>query len=479
MQRDRQLTDGSADDLQTMQTFHYSQELKRTLKLFASFAVAFSFISITTGIFTNYSFVLNTAGPLGIWTWPIVGLGQFFVGLVFAELAGKIPLSGYSYQWVSRMAGPGWGWFVGWVGVCFLVLVVPAVDSGLAPILASVLGIEPTQSHLNMIVIGILLIQALLNIYGVRLASSINNIAVFTEAVGIIGLTVLLGILAVIHHAPIQLLFHPGAEHQGYQLSNFVMASLIGAFTLVGFEAAANLSEETIHASKTVPKAILTSLILSGVFGTLFLIAATLSIPDVALITKSDNPLPAVIEANLGSWIGTAFLVLVIISIFACGLVIMTSGSRLIYAMARDNAFFFSSLFKKISPTTGVPVPATVMLLIIGILATLFSNSLTLLVGAASVLPAILYLITVASYTWGGHRLPDLTHAFSLGRWGRVVAWLAIVWLVVEIGILTIPSEFHKVTLVAAALLAIGVLFYFGLFRRRIVAGEAGVHPVE
>ncbi|MDI3257935.1 MAG: amino acid permease [Kyrpidia sp.] len=453
--------------------------MKRTLKLFASFAVAFSFISITTGIFTNYGFVLNTAGPLGIWTWPIVSLGQLLVALVFAELAGKIPLTGYSYQWVSRMAGPGWGWFVGWVGICFLVLVVPAVDSGLAPILAGVLGIEPTQGHLNTIVIGILLLQALLNIYGVRLASSINNIAVFTETAGVIGLTVVLGILAVVHHAPVQLLFHPGTEQQGYQLANFIKASLIGAFTLVGFEAAANLSEETVHASKTVPKAILTSLVLSGVFGTLFLTAATLSIPDVALITNSPNPLPAVIESNLGTWIGTAFLVLVIISIFACGLVIMTSGSRLIYAMARDNVFFFSSFFKKISPTTGVPVPATVLLLVIGILATLFSNSLTLLVGATSVLPAILYLITVASYTWGRHRLPDVTHGFSLGRWGRLVAWLAMLWLVAEIGILTVPAEFHQVTLVAGILLAVGALFYVGIFRRRIAEGKAGVHPVE
>ena len=54
------------EDAAVLQAFHYKQELKRTIQLFGSFAVAFSAISITTGIFTNYSFILSTAGPMGI-----------------------------------------------------------------------------------------------------------------------------------------------------------------------------------------------------------------------------------------------------------------------------------------------------------------------------------------------------------------------------------------------------------------------------
>ena len=70
---------------QTLQKFGYRQEYKRELKRFASFAVGFSFISITTGIFTTYGAVLNWGGPLGIWTWPIVIIGQVFVALIFGS----------------------------------------------------------------------------------------------------------------------------------------------------------------------------------------------------------------------------------------------------------------------------------------------------------------------------------------------------------------------------------------------------------
>jgi amino acid transporter len=83
-------------------------------------------VSITTGIFTTYGFVLANSGPLGIWTWPLVIVGQLFVSLVFAALATRMPLAGYSYQWVSRLANPKVGWLIGWVSFIFLIVDVVA-----------------------------------------------------------------------------------------------------------------------------------------------------------------------------------------------------------------------------------------------------------------------------------------------------------------------------------------------------------------
>src|SRR6266851_8685410 len=81
-----------------LQRFGYRQEFRRELKRFTSFAVVFSFISITTGIFTLYGSVLNWGSPLGVWTWPIDVLGQVVVALVFAALAFPwlaIPINGH------------------------------------------------------------------------------------------------------------------------------------------------------------------------------------------------------------------------------------------------------------------------------------------------------------------------------------------------------------------------------------------------
>ena len=124
MQRDNAFS----EDEKIVEAFNYKQELKRSLKSFSSFAIAFSFISITTGIFTNYKFVIQTGGPAGIWSWPITIIGQLLVALVFAELVGIIPISGYSYQWLKRLSTPFLSWITGWISFSFLILVIPAVD---------------------------------------------------------------------------------------------------------------------------------------------------------------------------------------------------------------------------------------------------------------------------------------------------------------------------------------------------------------
>jgi amino acid transporter len=72
-------------------------------------------MSVLMGVFANYGYVLGKAGPFGLWTWLIVGVGQLLVALVFAEMAGRIPLTGALYNWNSKLSHPGIGWFVGWL----------------------------------------------------------------------------------------------------------------------------------------------------------------------------------------------------------------------------------------------------------------------------------------------------------------------------------------------------------------------------
>ncbi|HMG65723.1 MAG TPA: hypothetical protein VK599_22485, partial [Streptosporangiaceae bacterium] len=61
----------NAADEQLLTQFGYKQELKRTLKLFSMFAISFSVISVTTGIFTNFAFATSEFGAASIWLWPV------------------------------------------------------------------------------------------------------------------------------------------------------------------------------------------------------------------------------------------------------------------------------------------------------------------------------------------------------------------------------------------------------------------------
>src|SRR5207248_10596694 len=195
------LTDNtqSFSEDQTLRKFGYQQEYKRELKRFASFAVGFSFISITTGIFTTYGSVLISSGPLGIWTWPLVIIGQLFVSLVFATLASRIPLAGYTYQWASRLANPKVGWLIGWISFFFLIVDVVAVDYAVASaVLPKLLGYTESAQNAWLATAIVIAVQMLLIIFSTLWSTRVNNVAVGTEVVGIIGLALLLVIVGAV-----------------------------------------------------------------------------------------------------------------------------------------------------------------------------------------------------------------------------------------------------------------------------------------
>src|SRR5260370_3725865 len=93
----------AASDEGINQSFGYKQELRRALRLFSLYAVAFSIISITTGLFANYGFGLAHLGAAMIWLWPVAAIGQMLVALVVAQLGTRIPLAAYSYQCCARL----------------------------------------------------------------------------------------------------------------------------------------------------------------------------------------------------------------------------------------------------------------------------------------------------------------------------------------------------------------------------------------
>src|SRR5207245_9073762 len=98
---------------------------------FRSFPVAVSVHSVPTGLFPPFLFALTTGGTRSIWTWPIVIAGQALVALVYGALSIRVPLSGYSYQWASRLANPHVGWWFGWMSFAFLTVVTVSVVYGL------------------------------------------------------------------------------------------------------------------------------------------------------------------------------------------------------------------------------------------------------------------------------------------------------------------------------------------------------------
>ena len=200
--------------------FGYKQELKRSLGLGSSFAVAFSYISPSTGIFTLFALGLTTIGGVFIWTWPVVAAGQFLVALNFAEVSSHYPVAGSVFQWTKYLASRTYSWFTGWIylfaGILTVTAVVATIPIALIPALNG-LGwhsLNAASLHTQLVVaLIILVIITVLNIYGVRLVAVINNTGVVFEILGMFVFAIVL------------LIFH---NHQGFQWSPTAAACTSG-----------------------------------------------------------------------------------------------------------------------------------------------------------------------------------------------------------------------------------------------------------
>jgi amino acid transporter len=165
--------------------------VRRTLGPFQVFAISFAFISVAVGIFGTYDDVLKNAGPAGIWLWPIVAVGQILIALVIAQFAARIPLSGSSYQWASRLANPKIGWLFGWLSFCYLAAGVVTADDALASTaLMPLFGMEADENTSRVITLVVLVIQAVLAVLSTRLVALITSAAVGLELIIVVVLTV-------------------------------------------------------------------------------------------------------------------------------------------------------------------------------------------------------------------------------------------------------------------------------------------------
>jgi urea carboxylase system permease len=417
-------------DEQELARFGYRQELKRSLGLFSSFAVAFSYISPSTGIFALFGLGLSTIGGVFFWSWPIVAAGQFIIALSFAEVASHIPIAGSVYQWSKYLAGKTHAWFTGWIylfaGILTITAVAVTLPIALIPALNG-MGWHMANSLHNqrLMALVFMIVVTVLNIYGVRAVSLINNVGILFE---ILGMVVFAFILALFHnHQGAGVIFHSGSTN--VTMSTFLLAMFMSLFVIYGFDTAATLAEETKNPRKEAPKAILYSIGGAFVIGGIFIWAMLMAVPNLNDGIKGALSPSAIIDANFSNAFATTYLVVVSIAIFICLLAIQANVMRLCFGMARDDQLPASSSLSKVSPKLHTPWVACVVVTLLAALPLVQYAGAGILAIAAT---ALIYL----SYALGGLAIlrarmngwPHRDAPFKLGKWGMPVSLLGLAW---------------------------------------------------
>jgi len=426
------VSSGHERDSADLARFGYKQELRRSLGTFSSFAVAFSYISPSTGIFTLFALGLTTLGGVFIWTWPVVALGQFIVALNFAEVSSHYPVAGSVFQWTKYLSSRSYSWFTGWIylfaGILTVTAVVATIPLALIPALNGLGwhslngGDLHTQEAVALIT---LVLITVLNIYGVRLVAIINNTGVLFEILGMFVFAIIL--MAFHNHQGFHVVTNSAGIHVGP--SSFLAAMFMSLFVIYGFDTASTLAEETRDPRRAAPKAVLGSVIGAFIIGGVFLLGTLVAIPNLGGAIKGVYGPAQIIEANFSSGFATIYLLVVSAAIFVCCLSIMAATIRLCFGMSRDNQLPLSRPLARVSPSLHTPVWTCVAIAVLAAVPFLkYTGAGIIAIAATGMIYLSYFLGNIVIMRARARGWPKVSAPFRLGRWGVVVNVLALLY---------------------------------------------------
>ena len=426
-------------DVRDLARFGYKQELRRALGVYSSFAVAFSYISPSTGIFTLYALGLGIGGPAFIWSWPIVVVGQLIIGLNFAEVSSHFPVAGSVYQWTKYLSNRTYSWFTGWIYLFAGVLTVTAVDVTvpivLIPLLNS-LGMNIENNSQSQITIALIVLTSttLLNIFGVRLVAIVNNTGVVFEILGMVVFAIVL-LLFYARQSPGVVFDTTELNASGNPWGTFMAAMFMSLFVIYGFDTASTLAEETKNPRREAPRAVIAAIVGAAIIGAIFLFATLLAIPGnihdyVTAIGKGEAAPPVdIITGNLPKWAADLYLFVVFAAIYVCCLAIQTSTIRLAFGMARDGNLPLGRIYNKVSPTLHTPVGTCIVIGGLSAIPLLYYAGAGLIAIAATGMIYLSYILgNIAILIARTQGWPKESAPFKLGSWGLIVNVLGLVW---------------------------------------------------
>jgi len=432
-----------ADDQAQLERLGYHQELHRGLGGFSNFAISLSIICILAGGVTSFHLGLTSVGGAAIGLgWPICCLFSLAVALTMGQVASAFPTAGGLYHWAAILGGRGWGWATAWFNLAGLLTVLAAINVGLYLFLVSSLGphlgYDPAQfSKLGQIAaqtVFVLLLtasQAIFNHFGIRLTTRLTDFSGYWILLVASVLTVLLLLAAVGDFEPARLITFSNFSGSDKSLAwLFLLGLLLPAYTLTGFDASAHIAEETIRAPVEVPRGIVRSVLVSGVFGWVMLCSFILAAPNLEEAARQgehgEGAFCWIVSSRLPGWQAIALYSGIGLAQYLCGLATVTSASRMAFAFARDGGLPFSAQLRWVSPIYRTPVWAIWTVAGLSVAFTVYSPLYESITAAAAIFLYISYVLPTALGFWAYRRSWVRMGPWNLGLWYRPLALVSI-----------------------------------------------------
>lgn len=425
-------------------------------------------IVIGTGIFTLTGVAAkNFAGPGVLVSFVLAGVVGLLAALCYAELASAVPTAGSAYTYAYTTIGEIFAWIIGWDLVLEFALGAALVAQGWSGYLASLSDAIPTNlfgesAPVNVGAALVVLVLGGVAWVGIRESKWLTNVLVVIKV-----LVCLFVIVAgafyvktanwrpfIPHSEPPKAttsgLTQPlwqavaGVQPSVYGMAGVLSAAAIVFFSYTGFEAVANLGEETRRPQRDLPIGLLGTL---GICSLLY-VAVSAVVTGMVDFHHLDEGAPissAFKSVGLG-WGASLISLAAMCGLTSVILVDIVTMSRIGFAMARDG--LLPPRLARLHPRFGTP--SVITLATVAVVAVL-AASVPLAKLAEMVSIGTLFAFTIVSLAVAILRRtrPDLRRPFrtplspvlpivsavlcvalmanlAIETWLRFLVWLAI-----------------------------------------------------
>lgn len=328
----------------------YSGGLVKTLTLLPVVMIGLAYIQPMT-LFDTFGIVSQITSGHVPSAYALALLGILFTAFSYGKLVVRFPSAGSAYTYAQKTLSPAIGFMVGWSSLLDY-LFMPMINILLAKIYFE--AICP-QIPSSVFVVLLTAFMVACNLRSLKLVAGFNGTIVCIQ----------MGVVAVIVGLISYALAGQGTGNALWSTKPFwdanasfvpmMAGAAILCFSFLGFDGLSQLTEETVDAKKTMPKAIFLTALLGGI---VFIVASyflQLYFPDVSAFKDPEASQPEIMLYVAGPVFQSVILVFSSLTVLASGMAAHAGVSRLMYVMGRDGVLP-SRFFARLHPKWHTPV---------------------------------------------------------------------------------------------------------------------------
>lgn len=369
-------------------------------------------IGPAAGATAGFVFVASESGFASPFAMVVGMIFCLCLAVVIGEFARKLPAAGSFYNYLTHSFGPKAGFLTGVMLFGAYILLFPFQMSFFGNFVSTYLAGHGVHIAWQWFAAALIAFTSGLTISGLTPSLRVGLLFLAFEVI-------VFTIVAVIvlgdggAHGLTAKPFDPSNSALGF--SGIIYGLVFAIFAFVGFESATTLGEECREPRRTVPRAVLVTTVVIGLFYTLLLYSGVvgfgLTKSGLAQMQSNATPFETLAHRFSGPPLPTLSVIAVMTSFIALDIVTMIAGSRMIYAMGRDRLLpaWFNHVNRRGSPDRAILTIGILFVAVTEILGSIYTPSD--LASWAAYISTLFFIaayallcIGVVRYYWQRHR---------------------------------------------------------------------------